>query len=202
MTLPEEERYIITKEELLARISMTLGGRSAEEIVFGHQSTGAADDLEKVSDLARSLVCRWGMTEELGPISYDQGGGNPFLGREITKPDHMSEETASAIDNQVRKIVSQCHEQALEILRQNRDLLDRMAELLMEKETLDKREFEEAIQRFATVKPPPLKVPLAQEVEEEAEDAPAGDTTVTESGPVSAPNAPGDPLPPPHPVGA
>jgi cell division protease FtsH len=169
-------------------------------VVFGHQSTGAADDLEKLSELARSLVCRFGMTAELGPISYDTSGTNPFLGREMTHSDHMSDETAAAIDTQVRKIVDQCHQEAVEILKANRELMDKLAVVLIEKESLDRVEFEEAVQKHATMKPPPLKVPLKSR-DEDSPEVPDRKTSINED-PDARPESPGEKLPPPEPLGA
>ncbi len=158
LTLPEEDRYIVTKYELLARLRVTLGGRSAEEVVFGHQSTGAEDDLQKVTALARSIVCRWGMTDELGPVAYQAPPGNPFLGRDMNATNTVSERIASEIDAAVRKIIDTAHSEALDIVIKNRDLLDRLAVHLIEHEVLNLEDFEAAVQRFATTPPPPLRV--------------------------------------------
>jgi cell division protease FtsH len=148
LTLPAEDRYIVTKEQLLARIKMTLGGRTAEELVFGHQSTGAEDDLQKVSRIARALVCRFGMTESLGPVAYDQQAESPFLGREQTTRDTMSERTADLVDSEVRKIVDSCHAEARSILEKNRDILDSLAEKLIEVEVLSSEDLEREISRL------------------------------------------------------
>ncbi len=145
LTLPTEDRYIITKEQLLARIRVTLGGRTAEELVFSHQSTGAEDDLQKVTQLARALVCRFGMTEALGPITYDRSPESPFLGRESGQRESVSERTADLIDVEVRRIVDECHQEARRILERNRDVLDSLAAKLIEIEVLSAEDFENAI---------------------------------------------------------
>jgi cell division protease FtsH len=165
LTLPAEDRYIVTKEELLARIRVTLGGRTAEEVVFGHMSTGAEDDLHKVTELARAIVCRWGMTEELGPVAYQQAPGNPFLGRDMSTTNTLSERTAALIDETIRKLIDQCHEAARKILMANRDLLDRLAAHLIEHEVLNLDEFEAAVNRFATTPPPPARQLARMEVQ-------------------------------------
>ncbi|MAB88098.1 MAG: cell division protein FtsH [Planctomycetes bacterium] len=172
LTLPEEDRYIITKDELMARIRVTMGGRSAEEVVFGHQSTGAEDDLQKATSLARSLVCRWGMTDALGPMTYDRSPGSPFLGREMANPDVISEKTAGDIDRAVRDIIETCHKEAVEIITKNRDLIDKLADHLIENEVLDLVDFEAAVQNFATVAPPPLRKDLLKESRKPDEDLP------------------------------
>lgn len=160
LTLPEEDRYIITKSEIVARIRVLLGGRSAEEVVFDHQSTGAEDDLQKATQLARSLACRWGMSDALGAVAYDRSPGSPFLGRDMSKSEVLSEQTAAQIDRAVRDILDRCHTEAREILGQNRDLLDKLAAHLIEREILDFEDFEAAVQQFAAIAPPPLRSDL------------------------------------------
>ena len=140
---PTEDRFLISKEELQARMSVLLGGRASEEVVFGHISTGAADDLQKVTDVARSMVTRYGMTDALGPLSYEQERRS-FLagGPEMPTPRTYSEATAQAIDEQVHKLVESAMQQARAILTERRAKLDRGAALLLEKETLSAEELE------------------------------------------------------------
>jgi cell division protease FtsH len=145
LTLPTEDRYIITKDQVLARIRVALGGRTAEEIIFGHQSTGAEDDLQKVTQLARALVCRFGMTDSLGPVTYDRSPESPFLGREPMARELVSERTADLIDVEVRRIVDECHKAARMILQEHRDVLEALAAKLIEVETLSAEDFEAAI---------------------------------------------------------
>lgn len=161
LTLPDEDRYIITKEELLARIRVYLGGRTAEEVVFDHKSTGAEDDLQKVTQLARSIVCRWGMTEDLGPVAYERAPGNPFVGRDQGQSETISDTTALEIDRKVRQLIETAHAEATDILTTNRDLLDKLADFLMEREVIDLEEFEEAVQKYASKPPPPLGIDLS-----------------------------------------
>ncbi len=158
LTLPDEDRYIMNFDDLLTRMKVALGGRSAEEVVFGQKSTGAEDDLQKVTSLARSIVCRWGMTEALGAVAYQTAPGNPFLGRDMGgHRDEYSESTAERIDMEVRSIIDRCHQAALQVLTENRVLLDRLAIILMENEQLNFDEFEAAVQAHSTTTPPVLR---------------------------------------------
>jgi cell division protease FtsH len=135
---PTEDRYLMTRAELENKIAVLLGGRAAEKLVFGELSTGAADDLAKVTDIARDMVARYGMLEELGYVAYDP---NPprFLenpGAPAQGP-HVSEHTARRIDDAVRNLVMGVFERTYKLLEANRDVLDRTARALLEKETLD-----------------------------------------------------------------
>ncbi len=139
---PTEDRYLMTREELLNKICVLLGGRAAEKLVFGHLSTGAADDLVKATDIARSIVTRYGMEEKLGYVAYESER-TPFLqpapGQVVTER-HYSEQTAREIDLAVRRIVEDCFARALGILERNREILERCAKRLLEVETLDEEE--------------------------------------------------------------
>ena len=175
LTLPDEDRYIVTKEEILARIRVTMGGRSAEEVVFGHKSTGAEDDLQKATQLARSLVCRWGMNDEVGAVSYAESPGSPFVGKDMGRSDGHSEETSANIDRQVRKIIETCHEEARTILLANQETLHRLAEILMNQEVLDMDAFECAVQEHAEAELPPRSIPEARAFGQEARSIIAGE---------------------------
>jgi cell division protease FtsH len=160
---PTEDRFLMTREELDNKMAVLLGGRAAEWIVFGHLSTGAADDLAKVTDMARDMVMRFGMDKDLGPVSYESPR-SPFLintpAPEAWQERRYSDETAHAIDQAVQHIVQASFDRTVEILKDHRDLLERGAKLLLDKETLDDtelREFEDAIR--ATAREP--AVPLA-----------------------------------------
>ena len=138
---PTEERYLMTRDELENKIAVLLGGRAAEKLVFGHLSTGAADDMAKATDIARNMVARYGMDEALGYVTYDeskQGFLNTPPGM-ATRERNYSEETAREIDNAVRKIITDVFERAYKMLEQNRDVLERCAQSLLEKETLDEQ---------------------------------------------------------------
>ena len=140
---PTEDRFLMTREELENKMAVLLGGRAAEEIIFSHLSTGAADDLAKVTDIARSMVMRYGMVKTLGNISYEDER-TPFLGQNfVQKTREFSEETAREIDVAVRDIVKSAYDKTLAILNRQRSVLERGAERLLEKETLAEEELEE-----------------------------------------------------------
>jgi cell division protease FtsH len=144
--IPEEERRNLKRSYLLNRIAITLGGRAAEKIVFEEVSTGAADDLKKVTQLARRMVCQWGMSEKIGPVTFKLGEPHPFLGRELTtEPKDFSEHTARLIDEEIKRIVKQMEQQAEETLSTNRDKLDVLAEHLLKYETLSKAEVDKLL---------------------------------------------------------
>jgi cell division protease FtsH len=138
---PTEDRFLMTREELETKMAVLLGGRVAEELAFGRLSTGAADDLVKVTDIARGMVTRYGMVKALGDVAYDEER-SPFLGAPapLARPREYSEETAREIDLAVRDIVAAAHERALATLRERKDKLERGARLLLEKETLSEAE--------------------------------------------------------------
>ncbi len=139
---PTEDRYLMTREELENRMAVLLGGRAAEVVVFGHLSTGAADDLAKATDIARSMVTRFGMVEKLGQVAFEDAPHN-FLGTPAPSYAHerkYSEETAREIDTAVRDILRQAFDKAVGILRSKRAILERTAQKLLEKETLGEDE--------------------------------------------------------------
>lgn len=144
---PKEEEYFATKGQLLDRIAGLLGGRVAEEIVFDDISSGASNDIQRVTAIARSMVTEYGMSE-LGPILYEQNDGNVFLGRDYGKTQNFSEKTAVDIDTVVRKIVDTEHTRVRTILQENIDLLKAIADRLLEKETIVREEIEEIAQKF------------------------------------------------------
>jgi cell division protease FtsH len=144
--LPEEDRHNLSKEYLLNRISVMVGGRAAEEQVFSEITSGAGDDLKKASQLARQMVCQWGMSEKVGLMVFQKGTPHPFLGRELTEDKDYSEATAQVIDAEVKEILHQCHEQVKNILQENREKLDLLAKELIEKETLTSKEIETLLQ--------------------------------------------------------
>jgi cell division protease FtsH len=143
LALPTEDRYITRRSEMVDRLAMMLGGRTAEELVFSDPSTGAADDIEKATDLARKMVMEYGMSDELGPMKYGTGQGEVFLGKDYAQHMDYSDELASLIDTEVRKLITQAHEEARDILTHHRDVLDRLAKELMDKESLDSDEVAE-----------------------------------------------------------
>ncbi len=145
MQLPEEDKYNYTREYMEASITILLGGRAAEEIFLGSCTTGASNDLERTTDLARKMVCEWGMSEQMGPLTFGKKEEQIFLGREIAQHQDYSEETAVRIDEEVKAIVLQGYARAKEVLEASRDALVRLAEALLEYETLDAHEIETVI---------------------------------------------------------
>ncbi|MBI5536106.1 MAG: ATP-dependent metallopeptidase FtsH/Yme1/Tma family protein [Deltaproteobacteria bacterium] len=139
--LPTEDRHMMTKKQALARIAMALGGRSAEELAFGEITTGASDDIRRATQIARMMVCEVGMSEKLGPVSYGEREESIFLGREFAqhRPDY-SNNTAIDIDDEIKRIVEEAHQRALSILKERREVLDRVANALLVRETLDLEE--------------------------------------------------------------
>ena len=143
--LPLEDKYTYTREYLIAMITYALGGRAAEEIIYHEISTGAGNDIERATELARKMVCEWGMSEKLGPLNYGSKQQEVFLGRDFGRMRDYSEETAVAIDSEVRHIVITCMQEAKRILTENIDILHRLAKTLVERETLDNMEIDKVI---------------------------------------------------------
>ena len=137
LQLPTEERFLNSEEELQGQIATLLGGRSAEEIVFGKITTGAANDLQRATDLAEQMVGTYGMSDTLGPLAYDKQGGGRFLGGGNNPRRSVSDATAQAIDKEVRGLVDQAHDDALAILRENMALLETIAQKILEKEVIE-----------------------------------------------------------------
>ncbi|HUR49404.1 MAG TPA: ATP-dependent zinc metalloprotease FtsH [Acidimicrobiales bacterium] len=137
LSLPTEDRYLVRRSELTDQLAMALGGRSAEELIFADPTTGAQDDIEKATRIARAMVTEYGMSDQLGPQQLGQRDGEVFLGRDINNTPNYSDEVATSIDSEVRRLIDQAHETALEILTQHRATLDELAAALMEHETLD-----------------------------------------------------------------
>lgn len=144
--LPIDDRYTYPKEFLLNTLSVLLGGRAAEEIIFGHLTTGAGNDIEKATEIARKMVCEWGMSEKLGPLTFGKVEEQIFLAKEITKHKNYSEKTAEDIDNEIKKFVKERYEYSKNLLTDNRSLLEKLAAALLEKETLDASELDAIVQ--------------------------------------------------------
>ncbi len=144
LMLPEEERFVQTKQDLLDQITGLLGGRVAEEVVFNEITTGAHNDFEKATKIARAMVTEFGMSK-LGPVQYEQRSSNVFLGRDYMKDKNFSGQIALEIDNEIRRIIDECYERALAAIKENRKLLDLIANQLMEMETLTREDIEELV---------------------------------------------------------
>jgi cell division protease FtsH len=142
ISLPAEDKFLTTRAELTDTMAMTLGGRAAEEIVFGEITTGASNDLEKVTATAKQMVMRFGMSEKLGPRVFGHDHGQPFLGREFSAEPDYSDEIAREIDDEIRRIVEGAHQQAKDILAERRESLTTISEILLKRETIEREEFE------------------------------------------------------------
>jgi cell division protease FtsH len=141
ISLPTEDKFLTTRSELTDTMAMTLGGRAAEEIVFGEITTGASNDLEKVTASAKQMVMRFGMSERLGPRVFGHDRGQPFLGREFSSEPDYSDEIAREIDDEIRRIVESAHQSAKSLLSEKSDQLERISKLLLERETIEADEF-------------------------------------------------------------
>ena len=151
--LPADDKYNYSRDYLVNRITILLGGRAAEEIVFQQQTTGAGDDLEKATDMARKMVCEWGMSDRMGPLTFGKGEEHIFLGREVARPKDFSEETAVLIDSEIKRIVMESAARARHMIETNIEKLHALARALLERESLDGEE----IARILRV--PPLQAP-------------------------------------------
>jgi cell division protease FtsH len=141
ISLPSEDKFLTSRAELTDTMAMTLGGRAAEEIVFGEITTGASNDLEKVTETAKQMVMRFGMSERLGPRVFGHDRGQPFLGREFSAEPDYSDEIAREIDDEIRRIVEGAHQTAKDLLTEKREELDRISNILLERETIDAGQF-------------------------------------------------------------
>ncbi len=151
---PTEDKFLVSRAEMMDQLAMLLGGRTAEELVFHEPTTGAANDIEKASQIARGMVTEYGMSERLGARKFGSGDSEPFLGREMSHSRDYSEEIASAIDDEVRRLIESAHDEAWEVLVQYRDVLDNLVLQLMEHETLSRSQVMEI---FATVQKRPSR---------------------------------------------
>jgi cell division protease FtsH len=156
-TLPAEDRYNLTQRQMLAMIKHAMGGRAAEELVFGHLSTGASDDLRQATRMAREMICRFGMSDAIGPVSFDDDSGDVFLGRDFVTRKNYSEKTAEQIDEEVKRLLTELYAEAKRTLSDNRHMLDRIAEALLERETLETVDLKRLLdgQTLPPLPPPP-----------------------------------------------
>ncbi|HWD08891.1 MAG TPA: ATP-dependent zinc metalloprotease FtsH [Actinomycetota bacterium] len=143
LTLPTEDRFLVSRSELIDQLAMLLGGRVSEELVFNDPTTGASDDLERATKIARKMVCEYGMSEKVGPMTLGDKVDQPFLGRDFSAHPDYSDHVAGEIDSEIRRLIDEAHDEAWEILTTYREQLDKMVEVLLEKETIDKPEVEE-----------------------------------------------------------
>ena len=145
LALPEADKYLVTRSELRDQLTMLMGGRTAEELIFHDPTTGAQNDIERASQIARSMVTEYGMSDLIGPQQLGHKNGEVFLGRDLGHQPNYSDEVAARIDAEVRRLIDEAHTEALEILTENRKVLDRLAKALVEKETLDTPEVMEVL---------------------------------------------------------
>ena len=155
MVLPDEDKYSTTRNELLDQLAYAMGGRAAEEMVFHDPTTGASNDIEKATKVARAMVTQYGMTERLGAIKLGQDSGEVFLGRDMGHQRDYSEDVAALVDEEVKKLIENAHDEAWEILADNRAILDRLVLELLEKETLDKAQIAEVFREVRMRTPRP-----------------------------------------------
>jgi len=148
--VPIDDRHTYSKVFLNNQLTILFGGRGAEELVLGQMTTGAGNDIEKASELARKMVCEWGMSEKLGPMTFGKKEEEIFLGRDFTQKADYSETTAVQIDTEVRRIILEAYERAKLLLRRNLEALHKMAESLLERESLDGAEIDEIIRNFGS----------------------------------------------------
>ncbi|WP_460794681.1 ATP-dependent zinc metalloprotease FtsH [Nocardioides pacificus] len=224
MVLPDEDKYSQTRSEMLDKLAYMLGGRAAEEMVFHDPTTGAGNDIEKATNLARAMVTQYGMTERLGAIKLGETQGEPFLGRDMGHQRNYSEDVAAIVDDETKRFLATAHQEAFDILEENRDVLDSLVLALMDRETLDKAEVAEIFEplRRRQARPawtgspdrnpsqiPPIEIP--QEIKDRAiangldlEKKREGGVVITPPGnggdvhgdPGVMPPAPGQDLPP------
>jgi cell division protease FtsH len=167
ISLPGEDKFLTTRAELQDTLAMTLGGRAAEEICFDEITTGASNDLEKVTATAKQMVMRFGMSEKLGPRVFGHDHGQPFLGREFSSEPDYSDEIAREIDDEIRRVIETAHVQAKEILVEKRDSLQKLSEILLKRETIEKEQFEALLEGrteedvFGSEAPAPPEIPAA-----------------------------------------
>jgi cell division protease FtsH len=192
--LPLDDRYTYSREYLMTRLSMMFGGRAAEELVFGHMTTGAGDDMEKATELARKMVCEWGMSKELGPMTFGRREEQVFLGRDIALHKDYSEHTAIEIDREVRRIIDEAYQKACSLLGDCLPLLHAVADRLLEKEVLDGSEVAEMVKAFQEGREMP------REVRPVASDTPTRPLDVAKEKPKKAEQEAGIPGLPPKPA--
>jgi cell division protease FtsH len=143
LALPTHDKYLSKRSELVDQLAMLLGGRTAEELIFADPTTGAANDIEKATSIARRMVMEYGMSDELGPMQYGRPTSEVFLGRDYARQQDYSDQVAAFIDAEVRKLITAAHEEARTVLERHRDAMERMVAELLEKETVDRDRVDE-----------------------------------------------------------
>jgi cell division protease FtsH len=159
MQLPEQDRYSMDREQILQNIAVLFGGRIAEEVFMGQMTTGASNDFERATELARNMVTRWGMSDELGPMVYGENEGEVFLGRSVTMHKNVSDTTMQKVDAEIRRIIDQQYSLARKLIEDNRDKVEAMAKALMEWETLDADQISDIMEGRPPRPPKPAQPP-------------------------------------------
>jgi cell division protease FtsH len=188
LTMPEKDRYGLSREEITARITHAMGGRAAEDLVFGHFTTGASNDLKQATDLARRMVCSYGMSDKIGPVSFSDDDHDVFLGRDFVQRKDYSERKAQDIDDEITRILGGLYDEAKQLLIDNRDKLDLISEALLERETLENSELKLLMDGQPL---PPVPPPVEPQ---------GGPPTATATADDAEESFPGDKLPDPEPV--
>jgi cell division protease FtsH len=199
MYLPEQDRWSQSKQYLESHISSLYGGRLAEEIIYGKErvTTGASNDIERATEVARKMVTQWGMSDHLGPLLYSEEDGEVFLGRSVAKAKHMSDDTARLIDAEVKDVINRNYERSRQILMDNMDILHAMKDALMKYETIDAHQIDDLMAR-REVRPPadatPSNTPSSDENNssgnasaEKPADVPAADQSTDDHNSTAAP---------------
>jgi cell division protease FtsH len=179
MQLPEQDRYSMDREQILQNIAVLFGGRIAEEIFMGQMTTGASNDFERATELARNMVTRWGMSDELGPMVYGENEGEVFLGRSVTMHKNVSDTTMQKVDTEIRRIVDQQYQLARKLIEDNRDKIEAMAKALLEWETLDAEQISDIMEGRPPRPPKPATPPAP----------PSKDSPPTATAPATPPQA-------------
>ena len=190
MQLPEMDRYAYNRQYLLTRIAILFGGRIAEEVFMHQMTTGASNDFERATQLARDMVTRYGMSERMGPMVYAENEGEVFLGRSVTKTTHVSERTMQAVDEEVRRIIDEQYALARKLIEENQDKMHAMAHALLEWETIDKEQIDDIMEG----RPPraPRSTEAQENMKPRAPQPAAKPTVKAEEPPAAADAAPTD----------
>ena len=185
MYLPEQDRVSMNRQHLESMISSLYGGRLAEELIYGKDkvSTGASNDIERATDIARKMVTQWGFSEKLGPLLYAEDEGEVFLGRSVTQTKHMSEDTAKLIDDEVRIIIDRNYARARQILEDNMDIMHTMKDALVKYETIDAGQIEDLMNRKADIREPAGWGDSPSNTEEKPQAKPEAEEKAVESEP-------------------
>jgi cell division protease FtsH len=149
MSLPTEDRFMMSRSQLMAQLAMMLGGRAAESVIYDEITTGASNDLERVTQTAKQMVTRYGMSDKLGPIALGHAQGQVFMGRDFNQQPDYSDEIAFQIDKEIRRIVDESYDNAEDLLVRNRDLLEKLSKDLIEYETVDAAHLMRLIEEYA-----------------------------------------------------